>query len=469
MLKSLSNTHTKSKIVIADDDPMSRVIYQRLLDGHHLTFAYDGEDALKKALVIIPDIILLDVMMPNMDGYEVCSSLRANEQLATVPIIMITSLDDRAARLKGLAAGADDFLKKPVDHVELLARVRSITRLNRYQHLMSEKARFEQLVELSPDGILICNRAGNLLMVNSTLRAMLGIDTTAETDQRVFDHLPYEEIPVFVHNQNQLFDGKEKHLRFESRLVTQQNHTFPVDVAMGAFEWSGERVVQVIVRDVTERKQAEKHIHQLNSQLLNAYDATLTGWAKALELRDDVTEGHTQRVTQLTVDFARALGLPQPQLEHIRRGAILHDIGKMGIPDHILKKTDSLTEQEWKIMQKHPVFAAELLAPIQFLAPALDIPRYHHEKWDGSGYPLGLKGTEIPLAARIFSIVDVWDALTCNRPYRPAWPRRKVAHHLRTLAGSHFDPNIVELFLKFIKSSRPLSTGMLRKEPVRTN
>jgi len=167
-------------------------------------------------------------------------------------------------------------------------------------------------------------------------------------------------------------------------------------------------------------------------------------------LRDKETEGHTQRVTELTLKLARAMGLTNSDLVHIRRGALLHDIGKMGVPDGILFKEGPLTEEEWKIMRQHPRFAYEMLSPIEYLRPALDIPYCHHEKWDGSGYPRGLKGEEIPLAARLFAVVDVYDALTSDRPYRPAWPRQKTLEHIRQLSGSHFDPQVVETFMELL-------------------
>jgi HD-GYP domain-containing protein (c-di-GMP phosphodiesterase class II) len=189
-------------------------------------------------------------------------------------------------------------------------------------------------------------------------------------------------------------------------------------------------------------------LQRSNMELSLAYDTTLEGWSHALDLRDKETEGHTQRVTEMTLRLARALGLPEEQMVHMRRGALLHDIGKMGIPDAILLKPGPLTEAEWEIMRLHPVYAYELLSPIPFLRPALDIPYCHHEKWDGTGYPRGLKGGQIPVAARIFAIVDVWDALRSDRPYRAAWPEQQVIVHLRSLAKSHFDPAIVEAFLR---------------------
>ncbi len=188
-------------------------------------------------------------------------------------------------------------------------------------------------------------------------------------------------------------------------------------------------------------------LQRSNDNLAVAYDATIEGWARALDLRDKETEGHSQRVTNMTMRLARAMGLSDEALVHIRRGALLHDIGKMGVPDGILLKPGPLTDEEWVVMRKHPVYAYELLAPIAFLRPALDIPYCHHEKWDGTGYPRGLKGEQIPLAARIFAVVDVWDALRSNRPYRSAWPVDRVQSHIQAQAGSHFDPQIVKIFL----------------------
>ncbi len=189
-------------------------------------------------------------------------------------------------------------------------------------------------------------------------------------------------------------------------------------------------------------------VQHANVDLTQAYDTTLEGWSRAMDLRDKETEGHTQRVTDLTARLARELGVPDADLVHMRRGALLHDIGKMGVPDGILLKPGPLTDAEWAVMRKHPVYAYELLLPIVYLQPALDIPYCHHEKWDGTGYPQGLKGEEIPFAARIFAVVDVWDALTSDRPYRPAWTRGMALDYIRQQAGKSFDPKVVEAFIR---------------------
>lgn len=204
------------------------------------------------------------------------------------------------------------------------------------------------------------------------------------------------------------------------------------------------KIIGDSIANLLERKRAEQN-------LAEAYDTTLEGWAKALELRDKETEGHSRRVTEATLAVARAMNFTNDELIQIRRGSILHDIGKMGIPDDILRKNGPLTDAERLIVQKHPATAYELLKPIAYLEKALDIPYCHHEKWDGSGYPRGLKGEEIPPAARIFAVVDVWDALSSDRPYRNAWPREKVADYLVTESGKHFDPQVMDVFLQMMK------------------
>lgn len=185
-----------------------------------------------------------------------------------------------------------------------------------------------------------------------------------------------------------------------------------------------------------------------NTNLQMAYETTIEGWSRALDLRDKETEGHTLRVTETTLRLARAAGMTDDELAHIKRGALLHDIGKLGVPDRILLKPDKLSADELLTMQKHPVYAYELLSPIAYLQNALDIPYCHHEKWDGTGYPRGLKGEQIPLAARLFAVVDVWDALTNERPYRKAWTQEKTLRYILEQAGKHFDPQAVALFVK---------------------
>ncbi|WP_245668936.1 HD-GYP domain-containing protein [Chloroflexus islandicus] len=218
------------------------------------------------------------------------------------------------------------------------------------------------------------------------------------------------------------------------------------------------------VGNALRRTELFEQIQRANDELRAAYDATIEGWARALDLRDHETEGHSRRVTELTMRIAERMGFADEELVHIRRGALLHDIGKMGIPDAILNKPGPLDEREWVIMRTHPTLAVELLRPIAFLAPALAIPWCHHEKWDGTGYPRGLRGADIPLAARIFAVVDVYDALTSDRPYRAAWSPERALAYLREQAGSHFDPHVVEVFLALYVENGYSWDGFTREE-----
>jgi putative two-component system response regulator len=322
-------------ILIVDDDPRGCEALEGLLcnQGYELVFARDGRDALAMAMKRPPDLVLLDVMMPGMDGFEVCRVMRADARLSEAPVVMLTALDDQESRLRGIETGADDFISKPFNRTELRARIRTITRLNRYRRLQEERTKLE-----------------------------------------------------------------DAHL-----------------------------------------------------ELQTAYAGTIEGWARALELRDLESAGHSRRVTEMTLALCVASGIEAEQVEHIRRGALLHDIGKMGIPDRILLKPGPLDEEEWKIMKKHPQYARELLSSIEFLIPAIDIPFCHHEKWDGTGYPQGLKGERIPLAARLFAVVDVWDALSSDRPYRKAWSVEQISHHIKSLVNLHFDASVVDAFLKVLE------------------
>ena len=187
-------------------------------------------------------------------------------------------------------------------------------------------------------------------------------------------------------------------------------------------------------------------------ELEESYDATLTGWSRAMDIRDHETENHSERVAELALSIAREFGLSESELIDFRRGALLHDIGKLGVPDSILLKQGPLTDEEWKVMRHHPVLAHDMLAPVKHLQGAADIPYSHHERWDGTGYPRGLKGEEIPLCARIFAVADVWDAIRSSRSYREAWPTERCVAFMREGAGTLFDPRVVEAFLRILEA-----------------
>lgn len=199
-------------------------------------------------------------------------------------------------------------------------------------------------------------------------------------------------------------------------------------------------------------------LQRSHEELERAYDETIEGWSLALEMRDDETQGHALRVAELAVDLGREMGMPGGDLVHLRRGALLHDIGKMVVPDAILRKPGPLTDEEWAVMKRHPESGRDFLRKVAYLAPALDVPYAHHERWDGTGYPRGLSGEEIPLAARVFAVADSFDALTSDRPYRPAWPKGEALTYIRQRAGTHYDPAVVAALLRLRDVAAPSTT-----------
>jgi HD-GYP domain-containing protein (c-di-GMP phosphodiesterase class II) len=287
----------------------------------------------------------------------------------------------------------------------------------------------------------------------------------------IHDHLHLREAittkqPVFLE------DARNATLSLAEKIVVDSRHLvsilyFPLlvkETAIGAFivgttrrirEFTDKEIdlckilsFQVSLAVANAKLYAEAQ--QAIVDLTQAYDATLEGWSRVLDMRDHVTDEHTHRVADLTAELAKKMDISESELGDIHRGALLHDIGKMGIPDSILQKPDVLTETEWEIMQTHPELAYKFLSHISYLAPALDIPLCHHEKWDGTGYPRKLKGEQIPVAARIFAVVDVFDALTSDRPYRKAWEREKALEYIQQQSGKHFFPEAVEAFLKMV-------------------
>ncbi len=452
-------TPKPATVLIVDDQASMRELIRRLLSplDLELASAQNGLEALEQAVKLNPDLILLDVNMPGMGGLEVCRRLRANPTFEETPIVVVTTNDDERSRDKGFQAGADDFISKPFHPALLRRRVGALTRLNHSRRLHAERSRFSELIDLSPDGIILMDSDQQVRLINPAMFRLLEI---AEADQRE-EGLGRFVLPAELNHCRtkllELFKTPGAHVRFETTLLKGSGAPVQVEVHGVHSSWNGTPAAQLIIRDITQRKLTEAYLRRSNTELRLAYDTTIEGWARALELRDKETEGHTRRVTDMTVRLARVMGLGDESLVHIRRGALLHDIGKMGVPDHILLKPGKLSPGEWEAMREHPVHALAMLSPIAFLRPALEIPYCHHEKWDGSGYPRGLKGEKIPLAARIFSLVDVWDALSYDRPYRRAWPQHKVMAYLRERAGTEFDPEITEVFLKMLTKSPALA------------
>jgi putative nucleotidyltransferase with HDIG domain/PAS domain S-box-containing protein len=314
----------------------------------------------------------------------------------------------------------------------------------------------DRLFEAMVDPVVILDNQHVIVDINSAMLALLdqaAADVIGQPAKKVFDDFP---IPIKLYT----------HVSYARAEATFEVRGKPVyyELTVWPLYDSSKRMTGriYISHDITALKDLEQDLRELNMdleqrvrarthELAEAYDITLEGWAKALELRDKETEGHSRRVTETTLAVARTMGMEEEDLIQIRRGALLHDIGKMGIPDQILRKAGELTEEERRIVVKHPEIAYDLLNGIPFLEHALEIPYCHHEKWDGTGYPRGLKERAIPLSARIFAVVDVWDALTSDRPYRAACSREDAIQYLVAQAGKHFDPRVVNIFLYLVE------------------
>lgn len=331
--------------------------------------------------------------------------------------------------------------------------------------LLESENRYRGLVESSPEAIFVY--AGDrLVYVNAAMVILLGAKSANELiGQSNFDFVHPESRQAVRERATQVYAGAPNPMT-QLKWVRLDGSVIDVETVSRAITYEGKAAGQVLVRDITERKKAEQKILALNSELVHAYDATIEGWSRALDLRDHETEGHSRRVTEMTLRLAREISISDSEIIHFRRGALLHDIGKMGVPDAILLKPGPLNAEEWEIMRQHPALARTMLDPAEFLRPALVIPYCHHEKWDGSGYPQGLRGEEIPLPARLFALVDVWDALSSDRPYRAAWPVERILDHLRSLSGTHFDPALVTVFLHLLAEDLHLPAEHTQLPPI---
>jgi PAS domain S-box-containing protein len=312
------------------------------------------------------------------------------------------------------------------------------------------------LAENASDMIARLSLNGEMYYVSPACKTILGYSPDELTGLNIID-LIHETDRQSV--RNMLKQTANEDLSFTATYRARQkngDHIWLETSARAILEPTSGDVIEIqsASRDITERKRAEEALQQAHNQLSDAYERTIEGWVRALDLRDRETEGHTQRVTEITIRVATQLGFSDEELSHIKRGALLHDMGKIAIPDEILQKPGPLNEAEWARMRQHPQYAYDMLAPIEYLRPALDIPYYHHERWDGSGYPHGWKGEKIPLSARLFAIVDVWDALRSDRPYRKAIPRDQVIAYIKENSSLLFDPKLVEHFLKFVETNQ---------------
>jgi putative two-component system response regulator len=340
------------KIMVVDDEILNRKMIQAMLkpQGYEVVLAVDGPDCLEKVKADPPDLILMDIMMPNMNGFEVVAKLKALEKMAIIPVVMVTALQDIHDRVKALEVGADDFLTKPVDRMELRARVRSLLKVKAYH-----------------------------------------------------DHM----------------------INYRQELERE------------------------VAKQTQELKKASLKIAEAHAKLRDASLETIFRLARAAEYKDEDTGNHIISMSRISALIAERRGLGSTVVERILYASPMHDIGKIGIPDRILTKNGPLNDEEWSIMRMHTIYGGQILegSSIGFLRLGEIIALSHHEKWDGSGYPHGLSSTQIPLAGRIVAVADVFDALMSKRPYKPPLTIDQTVDIIRAGRGTHFDPEVVDIFL----------------------
>lgn len=451
-------------LLVEDEDPHAELI-QRAFEDQGFEFKIHRVRSLGEARAYMsryePKLIIADWRLPDGESLELLPNHR--DPLAT-PIILMTSYGNERIAVEALKSGALDYVvKSPESMLDMPHAARKALdqwkvradRIRIQKALTESEAHFRLLAENASDMITRLTLEGELFYVSPACKIILGYLPEELLGVRIFD-LIHEDDKA---NIQKLFKDQPGDDTYTVAFrASHKNGSFIwlETSARVIFDPNTKKMIEVqsASRDITERKRAEEALQQANRQLSEAYERTIEGWVRALDLRDRETEGHTQRVTEITLKVARLLGYSAEELSQIRRGALLHDMGKIAIPDEILQKPGPLNDAEWEKMRKHPGYAYEMLSRIEYLRPALDIPYYHHERWNGTGYPHGLTGHDIPLSARLFAIVDVWDALRSDRPYRKQLPREQVIEYLHENSGRLFDPELVKVFLQFVETEQ---------------
>ncbi|WP_171267051.1 HD domain-containing phosphohydrolase [Oceanidesulfovibrio marinus] len=471
-----------SLLIVEDSSTLALYLEQFFeAEGYTILGVYDtAEEALinmrrLSATGCEPDGVLMDIVLAGeMDGVEAARVILQRYKSAVVFLTGLRDVD-RAVDVQPHA-----YLSKPFEMHQARAVLRIALQHRRLENELKRKqeelealnATLEQRVQERSEELLRVEREKNAVL--SGLKDVVVFSLSPDMDI-LWTNAPRSMFPevaggaitgaqydkLFKSNNgsangNVVKRALESCAPAEGEVVTMDGrswfaHCNPLFDRYGHVT----RLVQVMM-DISERKRSHQEMEKLHyslaeahGELMEAYRHTIEGWARALELKDKETEGHSRRVVNMTLELARALGIEGEELTHIEHGAILHDIGKMGVPDDILLKPGKLNDEEWMTMRRHPEYAHEWLSAVPYLQPAMTIPYCHHERWDGKGYPQGLSGEDIPFAARIFAVVDVWDALISDRPYRQAWPTEKATAYIREQSGKQFDPRVVEAFFEY--------------------
>ena len=448
-------------ILLIEDDLAHAELIQRAFEDRgnetRLTVAHTLSEAREQLNEFQPELIIADWRLPDGDSSEL---LLDDPDHPTPPIIIMTSYGSERNAVDVIKSGALDYIVKSSESMTDMPHIaeRAIDQWKTMQEkekiqvqLTESEAQFRLLAENSSDMISKHDTEGTFLYVSPACVTILGYEP---------DKLIGKSVTPLVHpdDAKQIIDllstpeWNDITVTVDYRARHKKGEYIWIETTARLFfdEISGRQEFQASSRNITERKESEEALQRAHDDLQEAYDKTIEGWVRALDLRDKETEGHTQRVTEMAIKLAKAIGRTEDEITHIRRGALLHDMGKMGIPDEILQKPGPLTDSEWEIMRRHPELAYQMLSRINYLKEAITIPYYHHERWDGSGYPHKLKGKDIPLHARLFAVVDVWDALSSDRPYRKRMPHKEVVEYLQKESGRLFDPEMIAKLIPLI-------------------
>ncbi len=361
------------------------------------------------------------------------------------PVLLMTGRKHVGFATQHLWTTIDEIIITPIEKIELLARIENLLKARRlskeFNHL---------LIQVSPLGIMVLDQNGSIIQWNPACYELLGW-SEAEAVGNVFPFVYERDLKIMRQLLSRVLGGE---IILDVELQFRRKGGTPIYVSLNAtalIRTEKKSLALFIIEDIHERKEYEEKIFQQTKAIEKAYDDTILSLSETLDLRDRETAGHCTRVMRVALEIGKRMNLPADQMVQLRRGALLHDFGKIGIPDEIMLKPGPLTDDEWVIMKQHPEIAYQKLSHIEYLRSALEVPYCHHERWDGKGYPRGLKAKEIPLLARIFSVSDVFDALTSNRPYRAAWTQDSAIHYIESQAGLMFDPEVVKVFLAYIR------------------
>jgi PAS domain S-box-containing protein/putative nucleotidyltransferase with HDIG domain len=454
------------QILLIEDDPAHAELIQLAFedrgDKARLTTAYTLAEARDLLKTFQPSLIIADWRLPDGESSELLNDAENEEDNPTTPVIIMTSYGNERNAVDVIKSGALDYIVKSSESMTDMPHIaeRAIEQWKTMQEkeqmqitLADREAQFRLLAENSSDMISRHDTAGTFLYVSPACLAILGYAPEELINTSVASLIHPDDAKQYV-DLLSTPDWNDVTATIDYRARHKSGQYIWIETTTRLFfdEISGRQEFQASSRNITERKESDEALQRAHTDLQEAYDKTIEGWVRALDLRDKETEGHTQRVTEMTIKLAETIGCSEDEIIHIRRGALLHDMGKMGIPDEILQKPGPLTDAEWNVMRKHPELAYQMLSKIKYLEEAITIPYYHHERWNGSGYPHKLKEDDIPLHARLFAVVDVWDALSSDRPYRKKMPQNEVIEYLKNESGKLFDPQMVEKFIPLISA-----------------